>query len=286
MTMLRDNMENSGLPAILAAMEANDPAFLEAISILDQKGEEAERTQDSLEKALRTVFSWFDKNQDLYDKIKDSAIASSRWYLTSMAMLQAMVVWTDLKAWGELVPEANSESKQFQAWQSDPGHTRKASSAIAKLTLERVEEEKQYGKGKKGNSVAQTFGRVSTKGSTEDAEGSVAGDTSKKKKKAKDDSGSSSSEDIKKKTKGKKKDKKDKKDGKKKKKKRSSSSSQSSSEDASAKRKRQLKLASDAAKKAEEAEKKRKGETDAEPVEKPPGREGEEAEADKDEDDK
>ncbi len=132
----------------LAIWEAMPEDVIEALDILDQKGPEADRSQSSLQEALGKVTAWFQANAGLYDQMKDGTIAAARLYLSFMAMMQGMVFSGDISAWAEMIPQSNSESQEFAAWQSQPNSQTKMCRALAKLMVERIEEEKQWNKGK------------------------------------------------------------------------------------------------------------------------------------------
>jgi hypothetical protein len=251
---------------LFAWKEVMQQPLLEALKVVDQKGPEGVRTQENLQAALRVLLTWFQENQDIYDKVKDTAIAAARLYLFSMATLQGLVCAGDTAAWAEMIPETNSESKEFRDWQNDPSNDRKTRTALATLLRESVEEAKKWGKGK-GNGAASTFGQVSVRGGKK-------GGGKERRKKDKDDVSEAAEE------KDKKKDKKADKKKKKKDKKKSSSSSDSPSLNPSAQRKADMKLARKAAAVDEGAkQRKRRGKAESSAAEEEDPKKGDEEDA-------
>jgi hypothetical protein len=115
--LLKDDADATGFAALLDAV---DESVLGALDTIDQKGPEGDRSKKKVQAALRTFFEWLDEQPDLYDKVKDSAIAGARIYLSSMALLQSMVLNGNIATWIEMIPSATSDSKEFEAWKNDP----------------------------------------------------------------------------------------------------------------------------------------------------------------------
>jgi hypothetical protein len=172
--LLKDDADATGFAALLDAV---DESVLGALDTIDQKGPEGDRSKKKVQAALRTFFEWLDEQPDLYDKVKDSAIAGARIYLSSMALLQSMVLNGNIATWIEMIPSATSDSKEFEAWKNDPASRTKMCAALATLLAEKKEEELLWKKGGKGNGARATFGQRSAKEKQDDAK-----ETAKKKK--------------------------------------------------------------------------------------------------------
>ena len=205
----------------------------QALAMLESKAPpDLSTSARDLDKALQIITPWLAK-PDLFNKVKEVAIASGRLHLTTLALMQHMAGINDPSISKELVSEDKSGSKGVKECQDDCENEKKTCGTLDTSISEPKEVEKNVGK-VKGNSAANTFGQVSTSSGAADAP------TIQKKeslKVAKDESSDSSEEKVKKT----KKEKKQKKKEKKKLSKQKSSSSSSDSLDASAKRPREVK---------------------------------------------
>ena len=181
--LLKEDANATGFTDVLDAVGGS---VLAALGTIDQKGPEVDRSKKKVQVALRTFFDWLEEQPDLYDKVKDCAIAGARIYLSSMALLQGIVLHGNIATWIEMIPTSTSDSKEFDAWKKDPANKTKMCAALATLLAEKKEEEMLWKKGGKGNGASATFGQRSAKDKKEDAQQAT------KKKKARDSSSESS----------------------------------------------------------------------------------------------
>jgi len=221
--IMNADIASVGIPATLDALE---PSVLEALGVIDTKGPEGERSQRTLQAALKKFFTFLNENGELYDKVKDSAIAGARVYLASISLLQAFVVAADAEVWADVVPDSGSDATEVSAWRTDATNKRKMYAALAKMMLEKKEEEEQWKKGGKGGAIA-TFGQRSKQGGPERKKQGAG--KAKKKDSSSDESDAASKE---------KKTKKEKKEGKGKKTKKKQSSASSNSDSAASEKKK------------------------------------------------
>ena len=215
--MATEDPSSVGFAKMFERIAAGGEDLMEALSVIDSKGpSDKDRSFGNLKKSLEKVVEWVNEDQNLYDYVRDSAIASARIYLQSMQLLQLTVVASDSVAWAERVPFRTSESPEFTNWKQS-GRADLLAPALARLIVEELATRAKGSKAK-GNSAAATFGSSSSKGKGKTSVQADEEDKKKKKDKKPAKSSSSSTSDKKRK----------KKDKKKPKKKRSSSSSSSS----------------------------------------------------------
>ena len=183
---LANNADEVGFAELTALLE--DETVLRAMAVLNKTGGEQDRSKDNVGKSLEVLINFFKTHKKkLHELAANCAIASSRLYLGSLALLQLNTAMGAKTWWAEQLPEAICDSKDAKSWRRDSESSYKMHKALAQIFVQKIEEDATWAGG--NNAASQVFRRrrpetgSDNSGSGDSGSDDQAGKSNKKKNK-------------------------------------------------------------------------------------------------------